>query len=143
MAAAGELRFFMRFFHDMSQLMTYSESFPVYLPQKKVLKGTGEPRGLQIPGFFVGQSHGVAQASRQRIYGDFYREPEEAVTRGVPLRVYIWWFPKIGVPHGTPNHPFLDGICHCKPSIFGGYLHLWKPPCWMGYGIRNDQDLWC
>ena len=30
-------------------------------------------------------------------------------------------FPEIGVP---PNHPFIDGIFHYKPS---GYPHWWKP----------------
>ena len=29
----------------------------------------------------------------------------------------IWWFPQIVVP---PNHPFLDGIVHYKPSSYGG-----------------------
>ena len=29
----------------------------------------------------------------------------------------IWWCPKIGVP---PNHPFLVGILHSKPSSYWG-----------------------
>ena len=29
---------------------------------------------------------------------------------------WIWRFPEIGVP---PNHPFLDGIFQCTPTIFG------------------------
>ena len=34
------------------------------------------------------------------------------------------WFPKIGVP---PNHPFIVGIFHYKPSTIG-YPHFGKPP---------------
>ena len=32
------------------------------------------------------------------------------------IHTSIWWCPKIGIP---PNHPFLDGIFHYKPSIVG------------------------
>ena len=55
----------------------------------------------------------------------------------------IWRFPKMGAP---PNHPFLDGIFHHKPSIFG-YPHgeLETPICiptylsWIlfGYSLRK------
>ena len=38
-------------------------------------------------------------------------------------QVYIWGFPKMGVPQ---NHPF-HGIFSYKPSLLG-YPHLWKPP---------------
>ena len=40
--------------------------------------------------------------------------------------VVIWRFPKLRVP---PNHPFLCGIFHDKPSSYWGtgYPHLWNP----------------
>ena len=31
-----------------------------------------------------------------------------------------WWFLEIGVPS---NHPFLDGIFHCKPSILDTHIY--------------------
>ena len=41
------------------------------------------------------------------------------VTRSVTnfCRMQIWRFPKIGIP---PNHPFIDGMFHCKPSSYWG-----------------------
>ena len=43
----------------------------------------------------------------------------------VQIFIDIWRFPKIEV---LPNHPFLDGIFHCKPSNYGGPPWLWKSP---------------
>ena len=40
------------------------------------------------------------------------------------LGMMNWRFPEIEVP---PNHPFVYGVFHYRPSIFG-YFHVWKSP---------------
>ena len=62
----------------------------------------------------------------------------------------IWGFPEIGVP---PNHPFLDGIFPCKPTILdtpiygnphmSSRTHLWNTPSrhdWPWPSLAQPRD---
>ena len=52
--------------------------------------------------------------------------------------IFLWiWLNYNDIPEmGYPNHPFVDGIFHYKPSTWG-YPHVWKPPN-RTYGICHD-----
>ena len=57
---------------------------------------------------------------------DMFRNMEayQAGSTKTNMMNIIWRFPEIGVPL---NHPFLDGIFHYKPTIWG-YPNFRKPP---------------
>ena len=86
------------------------------------------------PADFCFLSHGVG-----RTYAYNYSNFVHYTTIPWSLYIYIYMyhdksrFPKIGVP---PNHPFLDGIFHYKPTILG-YPHGYGNPKFVVWNLNQ------
>ena len=78
---------------------------------------------------FSASFKGVVSDSEATRCNSLQSLPMSPISPNVKLNIYIvnrsiWMFPKIMVP---PNHPFLTGVFHYKPSIWG-YPYCWKHP---------------